>query len=438
MSTPNTKQSAAKREAWGRLRKLPSGRWQARYPGPDGKMHPARTDDDKSLTFLTKTDARTWLASVQTKIALGQWMPPAQLAARRREEVKADEARSIGFNEYSERWIEMIRTQPNRSGKKRAVGTVRAYKSKLTGYLMPEFGDTPIREIDKARIREMTDRLDQIPSPLNPRSKFNGITTPVLVVLMMILRQAVRDGIIPAAPDISIPKQPAVRHDADHDPNEDVASPEQVEELYEAMPDQWAIGVMFAAWCQLRRAECLGLQRRDIEWHDDGTATVHVRRQLNANTGDYTLLKSDAGKRSVSIPSIMIERLKAHLDTYVALEAKAPILPTSVYGIVPLSNTRWGYIWGDAREAVAGLPLGFRFHDLRHTGLTLFAQEGATLAELMRRGGHSDMRIVLRYQHATMNRDRELAERMSERVAQRIADAKKKAKETSSGEEEHL
>ncbi len=438
MSTPNTKQSAAKREAWGRLRKLPSGRWQARYPGPDGRMHPARTEDDKSLTFLTKTDARTWLASVQTKIALGQWVPPAQLAARRREEAKADEARSIGFSEYSERWIEMIRTQPNRSGKKRAVGTVRAYKSKLTGYLMPEFGDTPIREIDKARIREMTDRLDQIPSPLNPRSKFNGITTPVLVVLMMILRQAVRDGIIPAAPDISIPKQPAVRHDADHDPNEDVASPEQVEELYEAIPDQWAIGVMFAAWCQLRRAECLGLQRRDIEWHDDGTATVHVRRQLNANTGDYTLLKSDAGKRSVSIPSIMIERLKAHLDTYVAPEAKAPILPTSVHGIVPLSNTRWGYIWGDAREAVAGLPLGFRFHDLRHTGLTLFAQEGATLAELMRRGGHSDMRIVLRYQHATMSRDRELAERMSERVAQRIADAKKKPKEASPGEEEHL
>lgn len=265
-------------------------------------MHPARAEDDKSLTFLTKTDPRTWLASVQTKIALGQWMPLAQIASRRREETQADEARSIGLNEYSERWIEMIRTQSTRSGKKRAVGTVRAYKSKLTGYLIPQFGDTPIREIDTARIREVTDRLDQIRSPLNPRSKLNGITTPVLVVLMMILRQTVRDGIIPAAPDISIPKQPAVRHDADHDPNEDVASPERVEELYAAMPDQWAIGVMFAAWCQLRRAECLGLQRRDIESHDDGTATVHVRRQLNANTGDYTLPKRDAGTRSVRIP----------------------------------------------------------------------------------------------------------------------------------------
>ena len=61
-------------------------------------------------------------------------------------------------------------------------------------------------EIDADRIREMTDRLDQIPAPLNPKSKFNGITRPVLIVLMMILRQAARDGIIPAAPNVSIPR----------------------------------------------------------------------------------------------------------------------------------------------------------------------------------------------------------------------------------------
>jgi len=54
----------------------------------------------------------------------------------------------------------------------------------------------------------------------------------------------------------------------------------------------------------------------------------------------------------------------------------------------------------------------------------MFAQEGATLAELMRRGGHADISIVLRYQHATMTRDRELADRMSERVSARLAAAK--------------
>lgn len=39
------------------------------------------------------------------------------------------------------------------------------------------------------------------------------------------------------------------------------------------------------------------MQSRDIEWHDDGSATLHVRRQLNVNTGDYTELQSEAGSR---------------------------------------------------------------------------------------------------------------------------------------------
>lgn len=41
--------SAAKREGWGSLRKLPSGRWQARYPAPDGETYPARTLHSQNL-----------------------------------------------------------------------------------------------------------------------------------------------------------------------------------------------------------------------------------------------------------------------------------------------------------------------------------------------------------------------------------------------------
>ncbi|MGN7861281.1 hypothetical protein ACTJI8_11910, partial [Microbacterium sp. 22303] len=100
--------SATKREPWGSLRRLPSGRWQARYPGPDGEIYTARTDDDKALTFVTKTDARTWLAAAHTKISLGQWKPPAVVAAQNRAEAAAEKARSMGFEEYSERWVEMM------------------------------------------------------------------------------------------------------------------------------------------------------------------------------------------------------------------------------------------------------------------------------------------------------------------------------------------
>ena len=41
----------------------------------------------------------------------------------------------------------------------------------------------------------------------------------------------------------------------------------------------------------------------------------------------------------------------------------------------------------------------------RHTGLTLAAQSGATIAELQARAGHSTPSTVMLYQHATEVRD---------------------------------
>ena len=64
-----------------------------------------------------------------------------------------------------------------------------------------------------------------------------------------------------------------------------------------------------------------------------------------------------------------------------------------------------------AREA-AGRP-DLRVHDLRHTGATMAARAGATLAELQQRLGHSSVNAALRYQHAAQGRDREIAEALS-------------------------
>jgi hypothetical protein len=71
-TTTAQRTTAVRREAWGRLRKLPSKRWQARYPAPDGQLDAARTDDDRPLTFLTKGDARAWLNRVHDSIARGE------------------------------------------------------------------------------------------------------------------------------------------------------------------------------------------------------------------------------------------------------------------------------------------------------------------------------------------------------------------------------
>ena len=82
---------------------------------------------------------------------------------------------------------------------------------------------------------------------------------------------------------------------------------------------------------------------------------------------------------------------------------------------------RFTTVWHRARER-AGLP-GFHFHDLRHTGNTLAATTGASTRELMARMGHASMRAAVLYQHATSERDQQIAEALSELAMQHRAPA---------------
>ena len=68
--------------------------------------------------------------------------------------------------------------------------------------------------------------------------------------------------------------------------------------------------------------------------------------------------------------------------------------------------------WRNARAAAGREDL--RIHDLRHTGATMAAITGATLAELQQRLGHSTVSAALRYQHAARGRDVEIASKLSE------------------------
>jgi hypothetical protein len=58
------------RRRFGSVRRLPSGRWQARYQTNDGRQHTAPE------TFATKTEATRHLAQVETDLSRGQWSDP--------------------------------------------------------------------------------------------------------------------------------------------------------------------------------------------------------------------------------------------------------------------------------------------------------------------------------------------------------------------------
>lgn len=123
-------------------------------------------------------------------------------------------------------------------------------------------------------------------------------------------------------------------------------------------------------------------------------------------TGDP---KTAAGRRNVTIPPNVLARLAHHLDSYVG-EAPDSMLFVSEDGS-PIEPRRLDRLWGQARKAIDRPDL--HLHDLRHSGLTWFAETGATVAELMHRGGHASSSAAMRYQHATEARDRALAEALA-------------------------
>jgi integrase len=82
--------------------------------------------------------------------------------------------------------------------------------------------------------------------------------------------------------------------------------------------------------------------------------------------------------------------------------------------VSPRGNFRREANWS---RALAELGLsGLHFHDLRHTGNTLAAQSGASLADLKARMGHDSDRAALIYQHATRDADRKIADALDARI----------------------
>lgn len=355
--------------------------------------------------FDTLSDARAALAIARGDAARGIFVPPAtskqaRLLAAERER----RAARMTLAEWSAEWLDRL------ADTGRTAGTVRAYRSLLDAHILPALGSEPLRAITPADVALFVAQLRALPATRTGRGNGNGVAAPAARCLRACLNAAVVAGHLETSP-FKTPV-PAERRARLEDDGSTIATPEQVAALARAMPDRLAVAVDLAAWCQLRLGEVLGLQRRDVEHLEDpNRATVHVRRQLNSKTSPPSLTdpKSDAGRRSIAIPPHVLPALRAHLERHTDPEPTAPVLRSRTGGYV--SQSSFDRYWRESR-AVVGMP-GFRFHQLRHTGLTIFAQHGATVAEIMARGGHRSIDIALRYQHASRARDRELAARMS-------------------------
>lgn len=369
------------RRTFGRLRSLPSGRWQAAYVGPDGQLHQA------PHTFAAKIDAEGWLAERRREIDRDLWSAPATV-----EQKRSKRERELTFGDYATTWLE-TRKVKNRPLRPR---TKSHYQRLLDLHLLPTFGSKALRSITPESVDRWYART------ANEAPTLRAHTYSLLRTILETARTD-RRRLIDTNPCL-IDGAGTTRTKVKPKP----ATLDELDTLTAAMPDRLQCMVTLGAWCALRFGELVELRRADI---DLDANVVRVRRAAVRVDAEWVvgLPKSDAGVRDIAIPPHVLPAVKAHLAEHVDKPADSLLFPAQSGGHLQPSTLYRHYY--KARDA-AGRP-DLRFHDLRHTGATLAAQAGATLAELMGRIGHSTPQAAMRYQHVAAGRDAEIAQRLS-------------------------
>lgn len=363
------------KRAFGNIRKLPSGRFQVRYTGPDGSYITA------PKTFAAKIDAEAFLTDRRREIDRGLW--DAAEASKQPER--------ITFGVYAAAWLAGRQV----AGRPIKARTREHYQSILDDHLLPTFGNRQLSAITTKDVRgwhaeTLVDR---------PTMRSHAYS-----LLRTIMGGAVTDDLIGANPCRIVGAGRARRVHKIRP-----ASVDELATLTNAMPERLQLMVTLASWCALRFGETVELRRGDIDLSDE---VIRVRRaavRTNGGTYEITTPKSDAGVRDVAIPPHIVPQIEDHLSNYVGRKRDSLMFPAQHGGhLQPSTLNRH---WYKARAAAGREDL--RWHDLRHSGAVLAAATGASLAELMARLGHSTPQAAMRYQHAAQGRDREIAALLS-------------------------
>jgi integrase len=406
---------------FGNVRRRESGRYQIRYPGPDGRM---RTGPE---TYERKGDAERALVLIEAQMAAGEWTDP--------------ERGKVKLSEYASAWInERPGLRPR---------TMDLYRWLLGKHITPHLGGVPVGKLTPKTIREWRAKL-----------LANGVSVSVAAkayrLLRAILMTAVEeDKILPRNPcrirgagSEDAPERPVltvaqVFELADHVGRRPVGNIRKVEVGYrlrfrrhgamrtspmrystrnEAERALWQMAnegradfnhdhrfyalVLLTTFASLRWGEAVALRLCDL---DLDARTVRVRAAyVERSTGELILgpPKSKAGRRIVGIPEVIVPALGKHLAVFVKNEPGALVFPGAKGGPLRRGNFNKLSGWPHAAEAI-GIP-GLHFHDLRHTGNHFAARSGAGLKDLMARMGHDSERAAMIYQHEVRGADKEI------------------------------
>lgn len=353
------------RRQFGSVRKLPSGRFQARYRLPSGRMVAA------THTFRTKGDATRYLSSIETDLARGTFVDP-------------NGARTT-LAEWAEQWL----ARPG----KRPASLVRDRQA--LDVWLPALGDLTLATITAYEVQCAVDARATEVAPSTLRRDFATLKA---------LLSAAADVDMLARSPARRTKLPNVRP-----PARVTVGPAELRRLVAEVPARYRTLVLVAAVLGLRWSEAVGLRRGDVDFE---AATLTVAQSVEELAGHVRLVpygKTRTSLRTMSVPPFVLDALRTHVDAYCATA-----LTDDLLFVGPRAGIlRRNFVKRVLRPAAerAGLPPSLTFHGLRHIAVSAMADAGVPYHVTQARAGHASARMTVElYSHRSSEADRAAAQ----------------------------
>ncbi len=291
--------------------------------------------------------------------------------------------------------------------------TVACYRVSIDCHIRPHLGPVPLSQLTRRRIEQLyahlLERGKRDGSGLSPKS-----IQLVRTVLRGALKDALLDGIIESNPALNA-RAPTRRPDAiEVDDGPQVWSPEQAATFLRAVDGhRWRAVWHLALGTGARRGEVLGLRWCDVDLDDE---TIVVRRSLSIVDGTARLLHTKSSRsHALAIGPSVVDALQRRHDAQRRDRQQADDRWRNAWGLVFTERDgeliRPYRVSAEFRRIVQALPVPtIRFHDLRHTHVSILLSLGVPLKVMSERLGHASFNTTMdTYAHLLPTMDADAA-----------------------------
>ncbi|MEX1046930.1 MAG: site-specific integrase [Actinomycetota bacterium] len=220
-----------------------------------------------------------------------------------------------------------------------------------------------------------------------------GALGNVHALLSLAFRRALRTGLIEANPlDRAIDvRKPSGRARREVRP----LTVEEVERLAAASASQRdRCEILVMAYAGLRAGEVGGLREEDVDWQGGRLSIRQQVIRLRATGLEIGDVKTDAARRVVTLPTSVLEELRAFLDRH------PPASDGRMFHGQEGSPRDHIRINTSIQRAARKAGIRTHAHALRHTAVSLWIADGASPIDVQHAVGHTDVQTTLaQYAH---------------------------------------